>query len=446
MIKNASRLLLAGTGSGCGKTTVVCALLQALKNRGEDIAAFKCGPDYIDPMFHSEIIGAPSTNVDLFFSGEDRLRSLFVRHAGDLNLIEGVMGFYDGIAMDSDRASSHHVSRVLDAPVVLVISGRGMALSAAAVVKGYLELRRPNNIVGVIFNNISPMSYPALKSAVERECPVKVYGYLPPCPECALESRHLGLVTAQEIDDLKQKMQWLARQAEKSLDIDGLVQLMRSQSAMEAEVPQTAPMGRVRIAVARDKAFCFYYQDNLECIEALGGEIVYFSPLKDASLPECDGLVLGGGYPELYLEALSENESMRQSIQNAIQGGLPTIAECGGFMYLTQAIYDYPMVGVVPTRCFNAGKLRRFGYSTLTATSDNLILAQGESIQAHEFHYWDAEDPGEAFKACKPSGRGWDCAYATDSFYGGYPHLYLPSQPHAAQRFIEKCLERKSNT
>ena len=443
MIKYAPRLLIAGTGSGCGKTTTVCAILQALKNRGCDVASFKCGPDYIDPMFHSEIIGAQSTNIDLFFSDAAQARSLFARHAAELNIIEGVMGFYDGIAMDSAQGSSHHVASVLDAPAVLVVNGRGMALSAAAVVKGFVELRRPSGVQGVIFNNVSAMSYPMLKAAVEGETGVRVYGYLPPCPQCALESRHLGLVTAQEVEGLHQKMQLLASQAEASIDLDGLIALMRAQTPIEAEQIQVPRIGDVRVAVARDKAFCFYYRDNLELLEELGAQLIPFSPLKDEALPDCDGLILGGGYPELALDALSANTAMRRCIASAVADGLPTIAECGGFMVLTQRIADAPMAGAIPTACFNAKKLCRFGYTTLSAQEDNLLLAAGESIRAHEFHYWDAENPGGDLISCKPSGRSWKCAYATETLYAGYPHLYLPSNPNAAKRFIQKCLERK---
>lgn len=443
MIKHAPRLLIAGTGSGCGKTTVVCAVLQALKNRGCDVASFKCGPDYIDPMFHSEIIGAPCTNIDLFFSDEAQLRALFAKHAAQLNVIEGVMGFYDGMRMDSEIASAHHIARTLNVPAILVVNGRGMALSAAALVKGYLELRKPSGVEGVILNNVSAMTYPQIKAAIERECGVKVYGFLPPCPECTLESRHLGLVTAQEIGDLHRKMQTLAAQAEKNIDLEGLIALMQRQPPIETETFAQAPIGKVRVAVAKDKAFCFYYRENLEMLEELGAQLIPFSPIEDQTLPECDGLLLGGGYPELYLEKLSANQSMRRSIKAAVESGLPTIAECGGFMYLTKAIAEYEMVGAIDTACFNAQKLRRFGYTTISAQKDSLILDAQESIRAHEFHYWDAQQPGEDLISQKPSGKGWPCAYTSPTLYAGYPHLYFPSHPKTAEKFIRKCLERK---
>ena len=443
MLRNLPRLLIAGTGSGCGKTTLVCAILQALKNRGCAVASFKCGPDYIDPMFHSEVIGAPSANIDLFFSDEATACALFARHAADLNLIEGVMGYYDGLSMDDPRASAWDVARTLEVPVVLVVNVRGMALSAAAVVKGYQALRSPDNIAGVILNRATPMSYPGLKRAIERECGIPVYGYLPACPECALESRHLGLVTAQEVTNLHEKLQILAQRAEESIDLDGLIALMRAQPPLDITDKRFSPIGSVRVAVARDKAFCFYYRDNLELLEELGAELIEFSPLTDAALPDCDGLILGGGYPELYARELSENETMRASVRAAVRGGLPTIAECGGFMYLTERIGEHPMVGAIPACCRDTKKLSRFGYATVTADAESLLFSAGDSIRGHEFHYWDADRPGDSLTARKETGRTWRCGWTSETLYAGYPHLYLHSNPRCAQRFIQKCLERK---
>lgn len=436
-----SRLLIAGTNSGCGKTTAVCAILQALVERGERIASFKCGPDYIDPMFHSRIIGAPSGNLDLFFAGEDALRAQFARHAAELNVIEGAMGYYDGLAMDSCEASAYAVARALSAPTVLVINARGMALSAAALVRGFMDFQPDSRVAGVILNRISPMTYPGLKDAIEGACSVKVYGYLPEMPACALESRHLGLVTAQEIVNLREKMHLLAVQAEKSIDLDGLIALMRAQTPVYAETAQPKPLGRVRIAVARDRAFCFYYRENLEMLRDLGAELIEFSPLEDERLPACDGLLLGGGYPELYAQRLSENRTLLGELREAVAAGVPTIAECGGFMLLCAAIGEYPMASALDARCENKGKLMRFGYATFEAQADCMLLAAGERIRGHEFHYWDADAPGGDWIAVKPSGRTWRCAYAGDTLYAGYPHLSFVSNPGAAARYVQKCLE-----
>ena len=443
MIKRAPRVMIAGTGSGCGKTTVMCAVLQAMINRGLDVASFKCGPDYIDPMFHSEIIGAPCTNVDLYFADEQAARGLFLKHSAALNVIEGVMGYYDGLAMQSAEASGWHAAKVLSAPTVLVVNARGMALSAAAVVKGFQMLRDPNGIAGVILNQVSPMSYPQLKDVVERECGVKVYGYMPTNDACRLESRHLGLVTAQEVEGLKGKMHTLAEQAEKSIDIDGLIGLMCAQSEMEGNVPAFEKIADVRIAVAKDRAFCFYYRDNLDLLEELGATLIPFSPLEDRCLPVCDGLYLGGGYPELYREKLAQNTGMRESVRKAVTDGLPVIAECGGFMYLTKSIAGSEMAGVINTECSDAHKLVRFGYAELSADTDNMILKADETVRGHEFHHWDASMPGKDLTGRKTSGRSWKCAYATDSMYAGYPHLYFYSNTDVAERFVMRCHDRR---
>ena len=444
MTKNADRLLICGTNSGCGKTTVVCALLQALKNRNLDVVSFKCGPDYIDPMFHSEIIGVPSINIDLFFSGEDRAKDLFVNYAHELNIIEGVMGFYDGISMSSDEGSSYRTALALDSPALLVVNVRGMALSAAAIINGFTSLRTPNSVCGVILNGASDSTYPQLKDMIESECCVRVYGYLPRSDEYAVESRHLGLVTAQEIGDIRERLQKLAAQAEKSIDIDGLIELMHNQSTIEYEERRVPIQRDVRIAYAHDRAFCFYYQANLDILSQYGARLIPFSPLSDDSLPECDGLYIGGGYPELYAKQLSENTGMINSIKEAVTDGLPTIAECGGFMYLTQSIDGCRTVGILDTDCTDTGKLRRFGYVTLTAESDSMLFRSGETVRAHEFHYWDAAAPGTSMTAVKPNGRSWRCSYVSDTLYAGFPHLYLPSAPSCAERFVEKCIERRN--
>ena len=359
---SAPRLLLCAPASGGGKTTVTCALLQALVNRGAGPVAFKCGPDYIDPMFHSEIIGAKSRNLDLFFLGRDTARYLLEKNSrgSGLALIEGVMGYYDGIGLSAD-ASAYDLARATGTPAVLVLDGRGRALTAAAAVKGMRDFRPDSGIRGVILNRVSPMLYPRLKEAIEGETGVTVYGYLPNLPGCALESRHLGLVTAAEVAGLREKLSALAAQAEKSVDIDGLLALAASAPALAAAAPALPPPveGRPRIAVARDKAFCFYYADGLELLEALGAELAEFSPLADEALPEgtC-GLYLGGGYPELFAGALAANAPMREAVRAAVAGGVPTVAECGGFLYLNRLLSDgegrdWPMAGALP------GPLRR---------------------------------------------------------------------------------------
>ena len=441
------RVVIAGTGSGCGKTTVTCALLQALVNRGNRVGAFKCGPDYIDPMFHSRIIGAESRNLDPFFFDGETLRRLLAKNgkSRDISVIEGVMGFYDGLSPDSPRGSTWDVARITDSPAVLVVGARGASLSILAVIQGFLTLFPDNPIRGVILNQCSAGTYPALAKAIRERFGLRPLGYLPRMPECALESRHLGLVTAAEVTDLREKLALLAAQAERSIDLDGLTELAREAPPVRCcDAPLPRFSEPVRIAVARDKAFCFYYEDSLDILRQLGAQLVPFSPLTEEALPpDIQGIYLGGGYPELYARQLGENTSMEASLKQALEREVPCIAECGGFMYLTQAIGECPAVGFLPGRCFDTRKLTRFGYVRLRAKQDNLLCPAGQQIPAHEFHHWDCTCPGEAFTAEKPSGKRWDCAVATRRLYAGFPHFHFASDPSLAVRFYEVCLEEK---
>ena len=448
----APRILIGAPASGGGKTTFTCGLLQALVHRGLQPAACKCGPDYIDPMFHSEVIGAYSRNLDLFFSEEEQVRQLVAdsaAHSGVV-VIEGVMGYYDGIAV-SDQASAWDVARATETPAVLVIDGRGRARSIAAEVAGFARFRADSRVAGVVLNRVSDMLYPRLKELVENETGVRVYGYLPKLDDCNLESRHLGLVTASEVADLRAKLDKLAAVMEKTVDIDGLLELADSAPDLGDGNWQGVPAGKPatppRIAVAHDDAFCFYYADALRLLEHLGAELVEFSPLADERLPQgVAGLYLGGGYPELHALELNANASMRASIARLIRAGLPTIAECGGFMYLHDILEDdkgntYPQVGVVNGASFKTNKLGRFGYITMTASQGGMLAEEGDQLRAHEFHYWDSENPGVAFSAAKPqSTRTWKCGMSTPTMYAGYPHLYLPGNPKAAERFVEACI------
>ena len=441
------RLLLCAPASGGGKTTMTCAILQALVNRAIRPVAFKCGPDYIDPMFHSEVIGAKSRNLDLFFLGEDKVRFLLEENSRDsgLALIEGVMGYYDGIAM-SHEASAYHLAKATATPAVLVVDGRGSALTLASVVQGIKTFRQDSHLQGVLLNRISPMLYPRLKACIEGETGVPVYGFLPKLTDCVLESRHLGLVTAEEVEGLKQKLQKLARQAEQTIDLDGLLALAASAPPLNAPpIPLPAPVeGRPVIAVARDKAFCFYYADGLRLLEQMGAKLVEFSPLTDKALPqESCGLYLGGGYPELFGKELGGNQPMLEAVRQAVTGGMPAVAECGGFLYLNKLLedadgrFDWRMAGVFQARAWNTGKLSRFGYITLTAKQDGLLCRAGESFPAHEFHYWDSEMPGEDFTAQKPmSDRSWHCGWHTPTLYAGFPHFHFWARPELARNFV----------
>ncbi len=450
MNRELPRLMIAAPGSGSGKTTLTCGLLQAWKNRGVPVRSFKCCPDYIDPMFHTEVIGIPSRNLDLFFLGKDTVCRLLAKNTppDGLALLEGVMGYYDGMG-DSETAGSYDLARQTETPVILVTGCKGQALSVAAEVEGFRSFRKDSGIQGVILNQIKPVMYPFYQKMIERETGIKVYGYLPPLPEVALESRHLGLVTAQEVGGLREKLQLLAQQMEESVDIRGLLELAASALPLRWQQEETNPkivQKPLRVAVAKDRAFCFYYADALDLLQEMGAELVEFSPISDTALPEgtC-GLLLGGGYPELYAAQLSENTEMKEVVYRAIADGMPCVAECGGFLYLHKTLWDdrgnsYPMVGAVDAEAKPTGSLKRFGYVKLTAKQDNLLCKKGESFPAHEFHYWDSTDSGDGFHAEKAGGkRSWECAVATDSFYAGYPHFHFCSEPRLAQSFLEKC-------
>ena len=447
MEQKVPRLVLAGTNSGCGKTTVTCAVLQALVSRGLRVGAAKCGPDYIDPMFHSRIIGAKSSNLDAFFFDPDTLRYLLARNARgcDVTVIEGVMGYYDGLGLTSTRASTYEVARETQSPVVLVVNARGAALSVLAAVEGFLHFAPDSGIRGVILNGCSAMSYGPLARELENRLGVRACGYLPRLPECALESRHLGLITADEVADLQEKLRRLAAEAEKTLDIPTLLELADAAPPLRFIPPALPEPGTpVRIGVARDRAFCFYYEDSLDLLRQLGAELIPFSPLADERLPDgVQGLYLGGGYPELYAAQLAENRTLRGQLREAVHAGMPCIAECGGFMYLTQSIAGHAMAGVLSGSCFDAGKLTRFGYLTLTAQRDSMLFDTGEKIPAHEFHRWDAEQPGNDFLAEKISGRSWRCAYAGEALYAGYPHFHFYADIDAAERFVAACRKEK---
>ena len=450
------RIMIAATGSGCGKTTITCGLLQAFLNRGKKLASFKCGPDYIDPMFHSEVLGIKSRNLDLFFTEENTLKYLLSKNANDCELavIEGVMGYYDGLAAKTTACSSYDLARRTETPVVLVVDCQGMYLSILAVIKGFVEMRQDSNVKGIILNRMPPMIYAEMKELIEEELDVQVLGYLPEMKESQIESRHLGLVTANEIGNLKEIISRLAEQLEKSIDLNKILQIAEEAVPVEYELTEELQkINRIstdvpiKIAVAMDKAFCFYYQDNLDLLAELGAEIVTFSPLEDNTLPYgIHGLIIGGGYPELYLEQLSNNKSMLQEIKKVVSRGMPCLAECGGFMYLHQSIKDeqgvpHQMVGAIEGESFPTHKLSRFGYVSLIAQEDNLLCEKGMKIRGHEFHYWDSTNTGNSFHAQKPIQKAnWDCVIAEQNLWAGFPHIHFYHDLGMAIRFFNHCL------
>lgn len=438
------RVLFAAPASGSGKTTIVCGILRALKNRGKAVSAFKCGPDYIDPLFHERVVGVKSGTLDLFFSDEAQLRRLYAQNAdgSDCAVIEGVMGYYDGLSAASDEASTYAVAKALSAPVVLIVDSRGQSLSALATLKGFLAFRPDSGVKGVIFNRMSEHVYRALQPEVEALGVVPL-GFVPKSDALMLESRHLGLVTPNEVKDLSEKLDALAALLTDTIDFDALLRIMQSAPELAApESPAVPDMPKTVIAVASDAAFCFLYRDNLALLRRYNAEIRFFSPLRDAALPAgTQGLILPGGYPELFARQLSENAAMRAAIKAAIDAGMPCLAECGGFLYLNDTLSDmdgnpYPMCGAIRADAFRTQKLGRFGYITLSAAADSAFFRAGETIRAHEFHYFESGDPGAAFVATKPNGRAWTCMHAQGNLLAGFPHLFFESNPKPIERFL----------
>lgn len=457
------RFLLGAPASGSGKTLITCGILQALQARGKAVASFKCGPDYIDPMFHTKIIGAKSRNLDGFFLNQEQICRELTSVDCDIAILEGVMGYYDGIAGISTRASAFEVAKWTKTPAVLIVDGKGMSVSVTALIQGFLAYQTDNQIEGVIFNRVSPMLYPRLRKMVEEQLGIQVYGYVPELKGFKLESRHLGLKLPEEIKELKEQMHLLGEQMEKTVDLDGLLKL----AAQAEDIPvaekkedlvrkgdqgkrgkSIVQREKVRIGVAKDEAFCFIYEENLEALRRAGAEVCFFSPIHDTELPpELEGIVLYGGYPELFAERLSTNVSMRTAVCEAIRQGVCCIAECGGFMYLHETLKDmegkeYPMVGIFPGNTFYTGKLSRFGYVTLT--EGTVFGEKTDPITAHEFHYFDSTNYGDDFLAVKPlSERSWRCMHAGERILAGYPHIHYGGNPQIAELFIKKCKERK---
>ncbi len=456
------RILLTAGASGSGKTLITCGLLQALVNRNMKVTSFKCGPDYIDPMFHNRVIGTKSRNLDTFFTGEDVTRYLLANSASgcDIAVMEGVMGFYDGVAGISTAASAYDLAAVTDTPVILIVNAKGMSVSLIAYIKGFLEYKENSHIQGVIFNQMSPMLYPRMKELTERELGVRVLGYVPKVEECILESRHLGLVLPEEIPELKSRLKQLAKILERTLEIDEIIRLAERAPDLSDDLSSKLQLihdaygyksaETVRIAVADDPAFCFFYEDNFQLLQMMGAELVHFSSMHDQELPaDVDGLLLFGGYPELHAEKLEQNQTMRENIRQNIQSGLPLMAECGGFMYLHDSIEDMngtirQMTGVIPGHVYRTDRLNRFGYIELHQKKAVFGEESLGLIPAHEFHYFDSENCGADFNAQKPlSSRSWNCIHAGERMMAGFPHLHYYGNPNVAKAFLKQCLQYK---
>ena len=447
------RVMIAAPSSGSGKTVITIGLIESLKRKGHKAISYKCGPDYIDPMFHKEVLGIPSENLDTWFYDKKGIEGILARapKETDISIMEGVMGLYDGLGGTREEGSAYHLAELTDTPIVLVIDAGHMGRTVIALLMGLLSYDRSQLIKGVILNHTGKTMYETLAPLIREELGIEALGYLPKLKELHIESRHLGLKLPGEIDDLHQQIAKLADTRSETVDLEGILKIAGAAAGSLALAGSAQNKAGLRLAVAQDEAFCFYYEENFRLLRERGVEIVPFSPLHDKRLPEnIDGLLIGGGYPELYPEQLAENASMRTAIRHALESGLPSLAECGGFMYLHDTIRvhvlgaaeetEYPMVGVVAGSCYNTGKLNRFGYVELQAENN------GPVIRGHEFHYYESSNQGEDLTALKPvSGKQWKTGFMTEKSLWGFPHLYYGSCPQFVDRFVEAMKKEHEN-
>ena len=455
--KKGARIMIAAPQSGSGKTLITCALLQALKEKNYYLESFKCGPDYIDPMFHKTVLGISSRNLDPFFTEDSITRMLLAKgqDSRDLAVIEGVMGLYDGLGGIREEASSYALAKATNTPIILTVNARGMGRSLLALLSGFLQYDTAHLIKGVILNQTPSSFASVLSKEIEETFHIPVVASFPVRDDVRIESRHLGLVMPYELEDIQSRLKIASQVLCENANIEQILEIAKSAPKLEYDVKrdikQKLTEKTIRIGVARDEAFCFYYEDNLDLLKSLGAKLIFFSPLHDDTLPkDLDGILFGGGYPELYLKELEENESMRNSVKSAIENKMPSLAECGGFMYLHDTIFDsekkpYKMAGVIHACCMKKERLVRFGYLTLNSKTDS-FLKKGETIRGHEFHYYDSEDNGECAIAKKPVGtRSWECVHAGSDHWWGFAHLSYYSNPKFAEKFAEACRSYKTN-
>ncbi|RJX24775.1 MAG: cobyrinate a,c-diamide synthase [Dethiobacter sp.] len=451
--------MLAGTHSGVGKTTISMGIMHVL-TRFMHVQPYKVGPDYIDPAFHTHITGRHCRNLDGWLLEEDTLKYLFLKNGSlaEICVIEGVMGLYDGAGTGKDQGSTAHIAKILNVPVVLVLDGKGMAASAAAMVLGYQQYDPMVKIRGVIINNVKGENhYRLLKEAVERDTGVKVVGYLPANEEIRLPSRHLGLVPRGEIEELQQKLERLGDMVRATIDLQAFLRIAGEYTPpFGFSRPTPEKIAEVRLAVAYDQAFNFYYRDNLDLLEELGAELVFFSPMEEEKLPgNIDGLLLGGGFPEVFARELEANVALRKEIGARIPEELPVYGECGGLMYLSGGIVDnqgdfFAMTGAFPGTVKMTKRLQRFGYVEVELQSGNILGKKGERVRAHEFHHSLLVDEGGheySFRVKKIRDgevtATWECGIKRMNMLASYPHLHFYANLSVPSSLVYKCREYK---
>jgi cobyrinic acid a,c-diamide synthase len=446
-------IIIAAPSSGSGKTTVALGVMAALKGRGLRVAPFKVGPDFIDPGHHAAVCGRSSRNLDGWMCGREWVAGSYARgcRGADLAVIEGVMGLFDGASGEDDAGSTAEIARWLDGRIVLVVDARSQARSVAALVKGFVEFDPRLNFAGVIFNRVGTPRHEELLRQAMASVPglPPVLGCLPREENLSLPERHLGLVMAAEAGLDEAFAARLAAAVEAHLDLEGLLETGGQVSTSDRSVRSGAPTSpAVRIAVARDEAFCFCYPENLELLQGAGAELVFFSPLRDQALPpEIDGLYLPGGYPELHAGELSENVSLLGEIREAATAGLPIYAECGGFMLLAESIDGRAMAGLFPGAARMLPRRKALGYRQVELTADSLLGPAGTVARGHEFHYSEMTLPEEVSRIYRLSRRGGEDlgreGYCRGNVLGSYVHLHFGSNLQLAENFVRFCVKRK---
>ncbi|MFB6468987.1 cobyrinate a,c-diamide synthase [Cytobacillus sp. Hz8] len=455
---SARRMVIAGTGSGVGKTSLTIGIMVALQQKGYKVQGFKCGPDYIDPSYHTAVTGRVSRNLDSWMCSKDTVRDIVSRSSfgADISIIEGVMGFYDGKSPLENTGSTAEISLITESPVVLIVNCASMARSAAAIVKGFQSLAEETNIVAVIANQVgSSGHFEIVKAAIEQECHVPVIGYLLNESDIEILSRHLGLIPAIERGELGLFFEQLGTLISGTIDIDLLYKLAKTTTLARGSdcIFESHQDKGVQIAVAKDEAFNFYYQENLDLLEAYGAKLVYFSPLKGESVPSAAaGLYIGGGFPEEFAKELSEKKAVKASIYEAVTKGMPTLAECGGFMYLTESIQctngkEYPMVGFIPGRVIMQKQLAALGYREIAGVKGNFLLDENETAKGHEFHY-SVFEGGEMLPPAyqtKTRFEGKKEGYLKGNLVAGYSHIHFASNPKLAENWVKACVDYAKN-
>jgi len=451
-----NRFVLAGTGSGVGKTTFTIGLMKALQEKGKIVQGFKCGPDYIDPTYHTAVTGRVSRNIDSWMFSHEAVRDIVARASkdADVSIIEGVMGFYDGKSPLSNAGSASDISVVTESPVILIVNCASMARSVAAVVKGFQLLSDQPNIVGVIANQVGSVGhYEIAKAAIEQECGIPVIGYLKREEGIDIPSRHLGLVPAIERGELDTFFDKLGALMAETIDLDQLLALTKAPVLQESgKIFDEQPSQNICIAVAKDAAFNFYYKENLDLLRAKGAELQFFSPLANEPVPaEADGLYIGGGFPEEFANILADNSVAKKSIREAVAKGLPTLAECGGFMYLTEAITNsdgdrYDMVDVIPGEVAMQAKLAALGYREIFGTPNNFLIGTDEEAKGHEFHYskYSGSHNTPAYETKGRFGNKQE-GYQAGNLVAGYTHFHFVSNPKLVDNWLTACKKVKNH-